>query len=529
MRTKKNLFLIFLTITKTLTILNTSKYSEELKLEELSKKTQKLKLTHKTQIQISNTSDYESLFPKSIIDEFSKIKDFKKLTVSFSLGADFQTSKLKIENKTLYGFNNIIQNSPKFGSFLTVQCQNSKKSKECAKRAGNLVSGFLGFGGENFISKEYNENFGKKSGDKIYYYGLLQEIFCLNHYHKLKKLYNYISDIEENENFDQEKSDILKKIFNHKIFDNRYASFSFSLDYINSKNFSVEMKISSIFDSKSRIFNFFKTSKTNDIFVFRPKVNQGDNYFVFENFEKKKFSLKIKKKEGENINKLLIRAKDNLSFRENEEDSEKNEIFRTLTTRRFITGRPERPSKVLETEIFYEKNFDEGNTKITLYLNFGYTQRPWISTIKIYDSSKNKFLEKKDYKIDFKLYNHSPKIHLHPRTSLKLTLNQKKIKKNLLRISIEYGVVLHGYEQVEHEQERGVYLPPSMLEIKSFSQNLNRFRIFRSFFESEITDQKRMDHTLVFATLTFGYIFFSLIFTSLAYWGVSGYLDRKDK
>lgn len=86
-----------------------------------------------------------------------------------------------------------------------------------------------------------------------------------------------------------------------------------------------------------------------------------------------------------------------------------------------------------------------------------------------------------------------------------------------MRISIDYGINLFNYEQITHEQERGAYLPPSIV-LSKLDGDANDWSILP--LSTLLTDQKRMDNTYVFSTLTLAFITFTLLYTGLAFWGL---------
>jgi len=94
---------------------------------------------------------------------------------------------------------------------------------------------------------------------------------------------------------------------------------------------------------------------------------------------------------------------------------------------------------------------------------------------------------------------------------LKLAVTGKEVS---IVLPLTFGIL--GHDEQDHEQQRGVYMPPSVLQPSGHYEEVVT--------HSSLIFLKHLDETLVFSSMTSSTIFLCLFFTAISYWMIKGHI-----
>ena len=572
---------------------------EKLQIEEFISKNGKQKenlVTFTTEFQgpLVTPSPY-TFIPEELIEQLYQIQGLESFKIWFGIGRLFDsfsasqtTSETQPGSNRVHGISWISSEGwrPDFGSFITVKCKKSEKSKKpkteanqasldtlCAKRVGYLLAGLLDFSNERFIDVEKytknqskfnqgNEQSEEDEQTETFFYGSSQEIFCQHHLYKIRKLFPDLIN------------PAMKIFFQETILSEKYAGFGMEFSKRSEvarevegqtksgqntqKRFKVRYELTALFKKNSATWNsIISNSKQIEYTPYLEQslfVNRVGNKVGKILVKKPKigsFGGNSDSEEAGNgiatLHSLLVRAKDNFESRETFESNQSNFLLETpkvvkIGSRRYSAGVNNIPEKEMIAEYWaytpqytqnaktlkkcktadlsLKSNKNSNCFSAVVHLTFGYTQRPWISTLSVFSIDQKRYLTPEEYDFSYSSENHKKKANPWPSLQIAVKFNFEPLSVlSGYRVSIKYGVSLHGYEQLEHEAERGAYAPVALYTAKELGGGEGSVELPVS---SDLNDQKKMDNTYVFVTLTTGLIVMGLLHGPLSVWGMTG-------
>lgn len=458
--------------------------------------------------------DYQ---PSEFLGELYNIEDLESFRLGFGLG-EFDDSLFSVnENLSKYKLRFSL---PHQGSELFVKCKDTKK--DCIVDVGYLLAGWFSFANER--SKRF-ERFSTVEG--VQYANFGGEGFCKEHLYKILKFL----PCSESKN-----RGIFSQFNQNNFFYGDYASINIVFNKINQSH---KANLESSYEFRIEINNQFRENSINQQFnkVARiekcPHINENSYIRLFStNSEKSKLNFD----KNEKYPQYNFNERSDWSFEDNDEKSFNlafvKELFRLnrpltynyknnvdqvekdIEVFRYIS----KSNKDLANEVILtSKNYLESQFDCTFDLILTFSEYPVFSMIKVKSSQK----EDKDYSLTHDKIELLMPLYRRPYHSQKF--NIQIMAKEEIKITLPYAIFFRNYEEIEHEFERGVFLPGVPYYCKRISEHTdsdNNSAEILDRIESTpfvLVQEKQLDNTFVFTSQTFGTAFMYQLYVTFSF------------
>lgn len=429
-----------------------------------------------------------------LLERLQKIKALEKFTISFSLGA--LTSG--------YGsmFKAVFKNS-----------QNQKEIEEGVKELAYVLGGWVGYSGISlFLKRKLYYSNGKQGKEVIYWDGLSTEYFCIHHLEKIRKILR------------PDKLSAVEYFFSNLIFDQRYSRFEVDFRFLPEKggskfenkvrNFKAEYKLESLYQTRklNKIFgNYFYTNLEKSVVEI---VNEGEQKSFLSSFS---FSKKdSNKKTYREIHSKGLKSLKGVQKRKEILEVHRKELGKTVTPGRKI--------------VYWLKNNSKRDLETVLTLPFSSIHNPWINTLQVKEAKTEKKI-----KFDFRFKEFKGSKLGYIKAPLLFDVKFKVPGETKVVVTMEYFQNFIDMNELDPEDERGTYLPPSLVFYRLLGEGKEEEFDFRNQdgkcdfdgdfcigeMETMLTKVVTFDNTAAFTTLTTGVVFSAFLYSTFAAWGVS--------
>ena len=410
-----------------------------------------------------------------VLLELSEIKSLESFSLSYAQG------KLILED-----YEDIGLEAPNFGSNLQTECSNEQDFL----RLTYILSGWMSYTNQRFLFTEIN----KISLDKdktVFYSSFVPEVLCHQQIHKIRK------NLPKNGLFNTIWKDL------KAIVDQEYSSIKISFKKKNQKiflNFELlvlykERRWDSVAKSSFLVSSIEPGSHKMGIEIMKIGASvknakmslfcDGETRRLDEVLNNLQMKMKVIKKTPTDVlaHRRLIKPINNFQ----------NEIITKISKKT-------------------EKKIEFLNTVI-----FSSTQKPSWALFDVY------YL-KTGEKIPYDLHFEEPRkklaktMHPWPQTHIKISFQASRPGEIIISTPLTYN--LRGYEQLEHDNERGSYIEGTILAYKKINKNWKILNL-----ENLLVDQKQMDNTTVFMTMTYSCILLLMFYTTVTFWGLTTQWD----
>lgn len=194
-----------------------------------------------------------------------------------------------------------------------------------------------------------------------------------------------------------------------------------------------------------------------------------------------------------------------------------NLIHKSVDVRRFIS----KSNKDLANEVVViAENFSEATQRCRIDVLLTFSEYPVFSKLSV-ESSQT---EKKKYK-----WNHTKLDFMRPifrRPYHNISFEIEILKSEEVRLVLPYGIFFRNFEEIEHEFERGVFLPGVPYHCQATDEKDSRGKLVvrnEDLIETVRTapfvlvQEKLLDNTFVFTSLTFGTAFMYLLYVTFSF------------
>lgn len=454
------------------------------KVEELFKKSQQNSVSSDPYLTSSLTSIY-------VLERLQKLRNLRKFSISFSLGG--------------------LPASPGFGSMFKVTLKDKKDREnleEQVKELSYILGGWVGYSGINLFQKR--KLFYSFGDEVVYWDGLTTEILCIHHMEKIRKILR------------PERLSNINYLFSNEIFDQKYSKFQLDFEFLDTpdakiRDYKIMFKLETLYQTRklSKIFeNLFYTSLDSCIFEV---INEGENKSFLSKREltremNNKKSYKVLEKEG-------LKSLGTIKLRKPLITVHRKELGKTSTPGRRIVN--------------WLQNNSKRDAEVILTLPFSSHHDVFINTLKVFDISNQNDIE---FTFDFQEFKDRRLVYLKSPLQINLKFRIKGSSK--VRISMEYNVHFIDLNVLDPEDDRGMYIPPSLVffkflgeevkeenyELEEQNCNLNGPNGYCvAEMETLLTRLLGFDNTSAFTALTLGILTSAFLYSTFASWGVSDF------
>ena len=445
--------------------------------------------------------------------ELYKIENLESFSLRFGLG-EFDESLFQVnENLNSLKTRFVL---PHQGSELFVKCKEA--SKNCIIDVGYLLAGWFSFANER--SRRF-ERFNTVEG--IQYANFGGEGFCKEHLYKVLKFLpcsesknrGLFSQFNENNFFygDYVSMNIVFKNLGQNSRDTEGSNYEFRIEINNqfrdnsmSQQFTKVERIQKCPQiNENSYIRFFSTNSE------RNKLNQiKDEMYPLYNFNDRSdwtFSDNDERYFNLNFVKELFRLNRPLTY------NHKNNIDlvqKDIEVSRYIS----KSNKDLANElVLLAKNRQQKSQICTFDMLLTFSEYPVFSMIKVKDSQG----QDKSYDLNHEKMELNMPLYRRPYHSQKFTI---KIQPNeSIKVILPYAILFRNFEEIEHEFERGVFLPGVPYYCHNEGQIVSPGELIDKIQTAPfvLVQEKLLDNTFVFTSQTFGTAFMYQLYVTFSF------------